>query len=55
VNLSHYAGDCKKRGVPVPDEAAMVQAGREAILRRFKEAGHGGAPYKSNAVNPVAP
>jgi phytoene desaturase (3,4-didehydrolycopene-forming) len=40
-NLNEQAKACKKRGVPVPSEEDMVNAGREAILRRFKEAGHG--------------
>mmetsp|Transcript_32448 Transcript_32448/g.80057 ORF Transcript_32448/g.80057 Transcript_32448/m.80057 type:complete len:612 (+) Transcript_32448:58-1893(+) len=40
-NMNEQARECKKRGVPVPSEAEMVAAGREAILRRFQEAGHG--------------
>lgn len=40
-NLREQEEICKKRGVPVPTETEMVEAGRQAILRRFKEAGHG--------------
>jgi phytoene desaturase (3,4-didehydrolycopene-forming) len=41
ANIREQEKNCKKRGVPVPTEEEMVAAGREAILRRFKEAGHG--------------
>ena len=41
ANIKEQEEICKKRGVPVPSEAALVEAGRQAILRRFKEAGHG--------------
>ena len=40
-NMNEQARECKKRGIPVPSEEDMVAAGREAVLRRFKEAGHG--------------
>ena len=39
ANINEQARECKKRGVPVPTEEEMVAAGREAVLRRFKEAG----------------
>ena len=41
ANINEQARMCKKRGLPVPTEEEMVAAGREAILRRFEEAGHG--------------
>ena len=41
ANMNEQAKMCKKRGIPVPEEADMVNAAREAIFRRFKEAGHG--------------
>ena len=41
ANINEQARMCKKRGLPVPTEEEMVNAGREAILRRFEEAGHG--------------
>ena len=41
ANIKEQEEICKKRGVPVPSEAELVEAGRQAILRRFKEAGHG--------------
>jgi len=41
ANIREQENICKKRGVAVPTEEEMVKAGREAVLRRFKEAGHG--------------
>ena len=40
-NIREQEEICKKRGVPMPTETEMVEAGRQAVLRRFKEAGHG--------------
>jgi phytoene desaturase (3,4-didehydrolycopene-forming) len=39
ANINEQAKICKKRGLPVPSEEDMVNAAREAVLRRFKEAG----------------
>ena len=39
ANLNEQRKACAKRGVPVPSEEDMVNAAREAVLRRFKEAG----------------
>ena len=39
ANINEQRKACAKRGVPVPSEEDMVNAAREAVLRRFKEAG----------------
>ena len=39
ANINEQRKACAKRGVPVPSEEEMVNAAREAVLRRFKEAG----------------
>ena len=39
ANINEQKKICKKRGLPVPSEEDMVNAAREAVLRRFKEAG----------------
>ena len=41
ANIQEQIDICKKRGVPVPTEKEMVDAAREALFRRFREAGHG--------------
>ena len=39
ANINEQKRICAKRGAPVPSEEDMVNAAREAVLRRFKEAG----------------
>ena len=39
ANLAEATAAAKRAGRPLPDPAAMVEAGREAILRRFAEQG----------------
>jgi phytoene desaturase (3,4-didehydrolycopene-forming) len=41
ANIREQIDICKKRGVPVPTEKEMVDAAREALFRRFREAGLG--------------
>jgi phytoene desaturase (3,4-didehydrolycopene-forming) len=40
-NLQEQAAAAKKAGTPLPDPAAMIAAGRDAVLRRFAADGHG--------------